>query len=226
MLKGQKILIISPHPDDEAIGCGGLIMLAKKEQASVFVQYVSVGTSRQFVTGQTTAQERMPEIKKAAEYGNFEYNISFQGNEFMKLDSLPQKEIIEKIEDISQQYKPDIVCIPFRQSFDQDHRAVNSAAITAFRPLPSKLRHQPKLIMEYEEPYSWTTEQPFKPNFYFDISSVFDGKITLLKCHTTQLREDPFPRSPQNLERLAGMRGCEISTQFAESYNLIKGQLI
>lgn len=226
MIKNKKILIISPHPDDEAIGCGGLIMLAKQEGASVFVHYISVGTSRQFLTGKTTAKERILEIKEAAKFANFKYKISFQENEFMKLDSLPQKEIIEKIEDANEEFKPDIVCIPFRRSFDQDHRAVSLACITAFRPIPSTLRHQPKIILEYEEPYSWSESEPFKPNFYFDLSSVFKQKIALLKCHKTQIRKDPFPRSPQNLERLAGIRGCEIGTRFAEAYNLLKGQLL
>lgn len=226
MLKNKKILIISPHPDDEAICCGGLIMIAKKEGASVFVQYIAVGTSRQFSIGKTTAQERLPEIKKAAKFGNFTYGISFQGDQFMRLDSLPKKEIIEQIEDINQQWQPDIVCVPFRYSFDQDHRAVSLACITAFRPLPKNLRHQPKIILEYEEPYAWTTGAPFEPNFYFNISTAFKEKISLLKCHETQVRNDPFPRSPENLERLAGLRGCEISVKYAEAYRLLKGQLL
>lgn len=224
MLQDKKILIISPHPDDEAICCGGLIMLAKKEKAAVSVLYMAVGASRQFVTGKTSAQERLPEIKEAADFGNFTYTIAYQGDEFMRLDSLPQKELIEKIEDQVQEFKPDIVCIPPASSFDQDHRAAATAAITALRPLPKTLRHQPTLIFAYEEPYSWTISRPFEPNFYFDISTVFKEKISLLKCHKTQVRNDPFPRSSENLERLAGLRGCEISVKYAEAYHLLKGQ--
>lgn len=226
VIDNKNILIIAPHPDDEAICSGGLIMLAKKKNAKVYVLYMAVGQSRQFLTGQTDANERLPEIKKAAEFGNFEYSIAFQGTEFMRLDASPQKELIEVIEDTTKKFKPHIVSIPFRNSFDQDHRAVSQACITAFRPLPTSLHHQPSIILEAEEPYTWSAENPFTPNFYIDISDTFDEKIELLQCHTTQLREDPFPRSPENLKRLAGLRGSEISTQYAEAYHLIKGKLV
>lgn len=222
----KRVLIVSPHPDDEAISCGGLIMLAKQQKAIVYVLYVAVGESRQFLTGKTSANTRIPEINKASKYGNFKYKIIFQGKEFMRLDSLPQKELIEAIEDTLEKFKPDLVCIPYRFSFDQDHRAVAAACITATRPIPKNLRHQPAIIVEAEEPYSWTTSNIFHPNLYFDISDVFEEKIKLLKCHITQVRKDPFPRSPENLKRLAGIRGSEISTKYAESYNLLRGQLL
>ncbi len=226
MLRGKKLLIISSHPDDEAISCGGLIMLAKKQKATTHVLYMALGTSRQFLTGQTTASERLPELKNAAKYGDFTYSVAFKGDTFMRLDSLPQKDLIEKIEDEIHTCKPDIVCIPSRSSFDQDHRAVATAAITALRPLPKTLRHQVSIILECEEPYSWTASQPSPLNFYFDISDILKEKLTLLACYKTQLREDPFPRSPENLTRLAGIRGCEISTTYAETYSLLRGQLI
>jgi len=226
MLKGKKILIIAPHPDDEVIGCGGIIMLAKQKQAKVLVLFMSVGYSRQLVTKQTNADKRIKETDKAAKYGNFTYKIAFQGKQFMRLDTVPQKELIEKIEDTSYDFKPDIVCIPFRYSFDQDHRAVSTASITAFRPLPQSLTHQPRIILEYEEPYSWTTDKQFLPNFYINISSVIKEKIMLLKQHKTQLRKDPFPRSPKNLQRIAGIRGAEIGIAYAESYSLLREQWV
>lgn len=226
MLSNKKVLIVAPHPDDEAISSGGLIMLCKKHSSKVLVLYISVGFSRQFVTGSTTEKERMLEIAKASKFGNFEYKIAFQGESFTKLDTLPQKDLIEIIEDASHEFKPDIVCIPFRNSFNQDHRAVSLASITAFRPLPRDLRHQPKIVLESEEPYSWTTGEIFKPNFYFDISNCIEDKLDLLRCHKTQLRDDPFSRSPDNLRRLAGSRGCEISVKYAEGYNLLRGQLL
>lgn len=221
-LNNKRILIVAPHPDDESICNGGLIMLAKKVRALVFVLYMSVGESRQFLTGKTTGVSRLIEVKKASKFGNFNYKIAFEGEPFMRLDSLPQKNLIEKIEDVCEKFKPDVVAIPFRQSFDQDHRATASACITAFRPLPKNLRHQPAIILESEEPHSWTNQDAFKPNTFFDISDVFEDKIKLLKCHETQLRDDPFSRSPENLRRLAGLRGCEASVRYAEAYHLLK----
>lgn len=78
MLKDKKILIISPHPDDEAIDCGGLVMKAKKEGGQVFVLYMATGGSRQFTTGkgETKEDQRTLEAHKAAKYGGFNHGLS------------------------------------------------------------------------------------------------------------------------------------------------------
>ena len=200
-------------------------MLAKKEKAKVFVLYMANGRTRQFMNQfcRAPVAERLLEAEKASKYGNFEYVIALNKDEIMRLDSLPQKDLIEVIEDISKAFQPDIVVIPYRDSFSQDHRAVAQACITAFRPLPKSLRWQPEMILEMEEPYSWPSS--FTPNFYVDISNVIEEKIELYKCHASQVPEDPFPRSINNLRRLAGMRGCDISVKYAEGYRLLRGQL-
>lgn len=222
----QRILVISPHPDDEAIGCGGLIMLSRAKKWPVHILYMSVGTSRQFVTGKTNAKTRIPEIKQAAKFGAFTYTIGFRGKAFMRLDALPQKTLIEQIENSIQAFKPTVVTLPHIDSYDQDHRATATAAITALRPLPPKVRHQPSLVLSYAEPYDWDIKEGFHPNFYIDISEFMEQKIALLKKHASQMRNDPFPRSVENLTRLAGFWGTQISTTYAEAYKVLKGKLL
>lgn len=222
----RSVLIISPHPDDEAIGCGGLIMQSIEWKWNVYVLYMCVGSSRQFVTKSTTAKTRIPEIKKAAKFGKFDYSIVNRGRPFMRLDTLPQKKLIEQIENVVHACKPTIVTIPSISSYDQDHRAVAAAAITALRPLPLHVRHQPKFILSYSEPYLWDMGTSFSPNYFLDISAVMEEKIQLLACHASQMRKDPFARSPENLTRLAAFWGTHIGVKYAEGYQLLKGSLV
>ena len=222
MDKLTRLLIISPHPDDEAICCGGLIMKAKKIGAKVFVLYMSTGESRQFSNGETKENDRIEEAYKASEYGNFEMQLSFPGTS-TKLDTIPQKELIEVIENVVQDFKPTIVVIPYQNSYSQDHKAIAAASISALRSMPNNLHYQPKMILELEEATRWPIDS--NPNFYVDISDVMEEKINLYKCHKTQFVEDPHPRSYENLRRLAGLRGAEIDVKYAEAYKLLKGQL-
>lgn len=221
-LRGKKILIVSPHPDDEAICCGGLIMLARRKGAKVFVLYMATGTSRQFMNGMTLEVQRIKEAKRAAKYGKFGYKIAFHGIS-TKVDGVIQKVLIEMIEDTVKNFKPNIVVIPYRNSYSQDHRAVAQACISALRPIPQSLHHQPEMILELEEATNWPT--PANINFYVDISKVMDKKIELYKCHASQVTQDPQYRSCENLRRLAGFRGSEIGVEYAEGYNLIKAAL-
>lgn len=221
-LKDKRILIVAPHPDDEALDSGGLIMRAKKERAFVLVLFMSTGGSRQFVNGFTTGLDRINEAKEASKYGGFIYRIGFVDTS-TKVDTMPQKSLIEFIEDYVKDYVPDIVVIPSRDSYSQDHRAVATAAISALRPIPSAIHHQAKMILEVEEPTSWPNAS--NPNLYIDISEVMEEKLELYKKHKTQVVEDPYNRSCENLKRLAGLRGSEIGVKYAEAYTLLKGQL-
>ncbi len=221
-LKNKRILIVSSHIDDEAICSGGLIMRAKKEEANVFVIYMSTGTSRQFTNGETTENDRIGEAVNASDYGNFGHEIAFKGTS-TNLDMFSQKKMIEYIENITKLFKPEIVVIPYQQSYSQDHRAVAQACISAFRPIPENLHPQPKMILEIEEPTTWPVAS--QPNFYVDISDVFEEKLKLYACHKTQMVQEPHYRSFENLRRLAGFRGSEIGVKYAEAYRFLRGQL-
>ena len=131
--------------------------------------------------------------------------------------------MIELFEDTIEDFNPHIVVIPYQNSYNQDHRVVATAAITAMRPIPPDIRHQAKMILEVEEVTSWPVA--FNPNFYVDISDLMEEKLKLYHCHETQVVEEPYYRSDENLKRCAGLRGNEIGVKYAEAYRLLKGQL-
>ena len=116
--------------------------------------------------------------------------------------------------------RQDIICIPYRDSYNQDHRAVFTACITALRPVPKNVRHMPQIVLEYDEPYIWSiSEDAFKPNFYIELTEeILQNKIKAMKLHESQGRPDPFPRSTENLRRWAEIRGKEIGSHAAEGF--------
>jgi len=216
----SRILVVAPHPDDEIISCGGLILRATKAKAKVHVLFGAVGKCRQLVTGKTDENSRLEETKQVARHCGYTYEFMFVGDEFMRLDSLPQKALIDKVEDAVAKFKPDAVVIPYAGSYDQDHRALHTACITALRPTPQKIRHFVPLVLEAEEPYDWTCGEPFAPDFFVDISGILEDKIKALKLHSTQYRKEPFARSGENIARLAQLRGKSAGTDAAEAYRL------
>lgn len=224
-LNNKNILIISPHPDDEVIGCGGLIAKCKLTNSNLSVLYVTVGSSRQLVTGKTDFKTRNSEIKNVSKYGNFDYKILYKNKYFVELDTVPQKKLINLIEDYIEKQKPEIVFIPMGNSYNQDHRATYQASMAALRPTPVDIRHMVKNVLVYEEPYSWTLNKNFEPNIYLDTEDVEGEKIKLMKLHLTQHREFPFARSKENLIARMKIRGSECGLKSAEAYQLLRGSL-
>lgn len=227
----SKLLVISPHPDDEALGAGGLIGKFKKYKSEVLIVYISIGESRQLVTGQTKGNTRADEIRNVERLARVKTKTIFTGEEFCRLDILPQKAIIEPIEDIIAEFKPSLLAIPNSASYNQDHRAVFDACMTALRPIPKKIRHFIPVVLEYYEPYIWSSRELKKPNVFLDLSekykngNLLDFKLNLYKCHATQVREDPFPRSVENLIHLSHILGKEIGASIAEAYHLIRYEI-
>ncbi|MDO8649129.1 MAG: PIG-L family deacetylase [Candidatus Peregrinibacteria bacterium] len=226
--KGQRMLIVAPHPDDEVFGCGGLIHRCKREGGEVYVLFLTVGTTADFSkSGVSTMDERMKEIESVANALKLDgYRMALPGNEYhLQLDALPQKRLIDEIErgkDISlQALTPQIVLTPLPNDYNQDHRAACLAMLTATRPTPPTFRSQQRLVLQYELPPSgWTAGFEASPlNFYVGLEEEdIEAKVKALELYPSQLKNPKGPLSVHGVRTLAALRGIHSGCDNAEAF--------
>jgi len=229
-LKQEKLLIIAPHADDEVLGCCGLINKVKENGGEVFVHVLSIGGFRKIGFGKIKKESWKKEFLKVVKFLKIDdYDISyFDDKKFLKLDTIPQAELINKIELKSHvsllKIKPTIVAIPTIFSHHQDHIATYKAAIAALRARPQTSDFVPKMVISYESseyshwsPYSEIGS--FSPNLFFNMSKKeIDKKIKALSFYKSQLRKGH--RDKNSIIKLCQIRGLEVGVEFAEAYHL------
>lgn len=227
----QRILVLSPHPDDEILGCGGLIHKAKAAGAEVFVQFLTVGnTTDRCSSVSSTPEERHGEIKLVADYQRWDgWHIAFPGDEYhLRLDQIHRLELANMIEQESPlsiaSLKPTVLIAPHRTSYNQDHQAVAEAAHTAVRPSNVRRRHHPDVVLAYEEAADqWRYDAAPSPNLLVELSEEdLESKLAALRLYATQIHEHPHTRSEQTLRSLAVLRGMQAGVPLAEAFHIMR----
>ncbi len=225
--KGKKLLVIAPHPDDEILGCGGLIGRVKEEGGQVYIMIATVGTTELY-GGHSNLEERIKETDEVMKFMKVDdYEIAFPSDEHhLRLDMMPQKTLVDWFEKESKlalnKIKPDIVAIPFMGSSNQDHRAVAHAAFTACRARPHSLKPFQNLILLYEDPVGNNLLEAFRPNFYVDIKNNLDFKKKALSLYKSQIRGPLHQCSPETVTIKAQSRGREVAIESAEAFMLYR----
>jgi len=132
-------LILAPHADDEAMGCSGLMARLAQAGARIHVLYLAVdGFHHYGLEGDTTFAARAAEIERVIElFGpSCTYEIAYGDQDLIeKLDSLPQRDLVDRFESAINRVEPELLLIPAAPDYDQDHRAVFAAAVAAARPI-------------------------------------------------------------------------------------------
>lgn len=230
-LRHQTLLVIAPHPDDEVIGCAGLIKKIKDNGGKVYVLFLTVGDTKDFSKkGLSTIKKRKNEIKKVAKFLEFDnYYLAFEGNNYhLKLDLIGQKKIMDLIERESivsiENIKPTIVAFPSPFSYNQDHRITTMAAHAALRTNAQGNKHFVPNVLSYEQcADEWSLCQRSHPNFFVPLTlKQINAKLKALKLYKSQVRPFPNPRSVESLKALAILRGSQSGYQFAESYTVYR----
>ncbi len=198
----MKKLLISPHIDDEVLGCGGIL------DKDTFVLHCGV-EDRSYVS----AQERIKEIKEVQKEAQFQMRIL--GNVVNKY-KIP--DLIPEIEKAINEYKPDICLIPY-PSYNQDHRAVFKASLVALRPHDLNFFVRKIAVYEQEHVLFWDHDNigSFKPNYFVPID--IDKKIRLYSLLKSQIRSF---RSPDHLRAMAEVRGGQSNCKYAEAFQIIR----
>lgn len=217
----ERILIISPHADDEVLGCGGLIEKACRFNNQVKVVVIAVGNiEHQHIEGVISGEIRKQELKDAMDFLGCENFEVIYDNKDSLLDTIPKKEIVTKLDTIIKDFTPTMVFFPL-PSYHQDHTILYEACIAALRPNPDYLV---KLIAVYEYPLITWQYQKFwnTGELYLDISKTIDKKIEAFRKHRSQIRPEKHLISPESVKKFAEVRGLEVGFDYAEKYYILR----
>ena len=222
----NRVLVIAPHADDEALGCGGLMARLADQGTATRVLFLTVdGFHHYGLEGGTTFQQRLDEITEVAKLLDFEWDILYGDQDLIeKLDTVPKRDIVDRFETEVNQFQPDLVLIPSGADYDQDHVVTFETALAALRPIaPAFGKWLVPNVLVYESPKImwWRGEIP-RPELFVDISEHLDRKQQALAAYVTQARPSPHIRAPESVEALACLRGKEIGVEFAEAYKVLR----
>jgi LmbE family N-acetylglucosaminyl deacetylase len=202
-----KKLIISPHVDDDVLGCGGIL------DKNTFVLYCGLNESD--IINRPTLQQRLSEAEAAANFCGFKYHILENKVNHYKIPNL-----INSIENFINEKTPLEIYVPY-PSYNQDHRVAYEAALTALRPHDKNFFVKKVLIYEQPHVFLWDFSHNingnFNPNYYVGID--VERKIEAYKLMKTQVRSF---RSPEIIKSMAQLRGSQSNHEYAEAFQLIR----
>lgn len=187
----DKILVVAPHPDDESIGCGGIISLYATQTD---VLLITDGYSRE-IDNKELSEKRNIEFQtamKRAGINDFEMLHIHEHNIYAEKTKL-------KCFDFGKYTK---IFVPNRYENHEDHVAV-------YR-LVKKYAGKKARIFEYEV---WTTIR--NPNIIVDIESVIEKKRDLISCHASQVSDLDYISLSEGLN---AYRGLTHGLKYAEAF--------
>jgi LmbE family N-acetylglucosaminyl deacetylase len=218
----NKVMVFAVHPDDETLGCGGTILKHKKKGDCVSWCIITEKLHEKGFT-EEEIDKRNEEISNVSKGFSFDtiYKLGFPTT---CLDKYSKNELISSISKSINDFKPDILYIPFKNDVHSDHRVSFESVFSCtkiFRYPFIKKIYMMEVLSETEFAPGIPAES-FVPNYYVDISEFFSKKIEILKIFKNEIDIHPFPRSLKNVEALATFRGSAANCDYAESFMLLK----
>lgn len=214
----MKILVVSPHPDDETLGaCGTVLKWISRGAEAVWLNVTNMKTEYGYSAEAVRIREKeIQQVKTAVGYSGF-YDLGFKP---AALETYARGEIIASIKQVFDAIQPEMVFLPSPYDAHSDHRIVYKCAYActkAFRaPYVRKV-----LCMDIisETDYG---DAPFPANCYVDISPYIEEKIRIAGMYQSEFLSSPFPRSEESVRAQARFRGASCCAEYAEAFQIVK----
>lgn len=195
----RRWLVLSPHPDDEVLGCGGLLALEAAAGSEIRVVVVSDGGAG--LAPQTDCEHRRQESRAG---------LALLGVETVEFwdyrdGAIPiAGDIVQRYRELTASWEPDCLLLPATSEAHDDHRRVSRGVLEALTG------HWQGELWFYE------TIQPNPTvNRHLDISTVYLQKQAALEAHASQLG---FYDYLGHIDALSRLRGVACGAARAEAY--------
>ena len=216
----MKTLVVAPHPDDEVLGCGGLL-LRRKDEGACLGWLILTRNSEEMNWDAQKIERRNIEILQVKEALGVQqlFKLDYPS---AQLDSIPMHDLVEKCGRVFDEFAPDEVLMPHWGDVHSDHRIAFDAltACTKWFRYPSIMR-----VLAYETLSETNVGlrpgDRFCPNYFADIDLYLEQKIDLAATYQSEMGQFPFPRSREAIKALAHLRGAQSGFNAAEGYELL-----
>jgi LmbE family N-acetylglucosaminyl deacetylase len=195
------LLVIAPHPDDETLGCGGLIARQLRARAPVHVVFVTNGEAshRNHPTLPSTAVGELRRAEALAALGKLgamdpvaiSTFLAAPDGELDRLSAEEKRRVSEALQRAIAGIGPDYVCVPYRHGGSSEHSAVFALAETMCA------ESRDAGLLEYPV-WAWWNAFRLRPqlargaqNFRLPLGDLRAVKQAALACHRSQLEPTP-----------------------------------
>lgn len=171
--KFKRVLVLAPHQDDESIGCGGLLHLLIAQGTDIRVLFTTDGAqsnlgvspAKSVALRSAEAELALKEITNKIDY--------------LDIDNLApriEQEHQEKLLDVIQETRPDLILLPWMLDAPIKHRLINYQLAS----LPTDAKMNDIAVWGYQ------VHNHLPPNIILDISSVVEDKRKMLAAYRSQ----------------------------------------
>ena len=230
MIKPSDIMVITPHPDDAEFGVAGTVPRWTSEgKAVIYVVCTNgdKGTVDPNIKPDQLALIREQEQLAAAELLGVR-EVVFLRHPDQTLEDTPEfrKELVRLI----RMYKPETVVTadPYRRYiWHRDHRITGQVTLDAIFPYARDLLSFPDLLEEGLQPHKvkevllWAAQEP---NYRIDITATFATKLAALRCHKSQIGDNPSAELEERLRNRHKMLAQGEDYELAEAFYRVEVQ--
>jgi LmbE family N-acetylglucosaminyl deacetylase len=189
----QTVLVIAPHPDDEAIGCGGAVCLHRRRGDSVSAVFL---TSGELGLKHLPREEAWRVREREAEAASGVLGLG--GITFLRLPDwfLGERtaEAAEALRPVLRRAAPGLVYVPHAGEWHPDHRAALAIVRRALKEIPD-----PPALRAYEV---WTPLAEYDD--VEDVTPVMSLKLRAVRCYASQLPTFRYDRAVRGLNQFRG----------------------
>ncbi len=208
----QRVLVISPHPDDESIGCGGALrghVLAGDEVRAIFLTSGEGGGHG--LSPHETARVREIEAQAAAQILGLA-ELAFWREPDGRLQVTD--DLARRMAECLVEWRPHLIYVTHEAEMHSDHRAAAALvrrAVTEMRDAP------PPRVRMYEV---WTPLQEMDE--IVDISDFLETKIAAVQAHRSQCNVLRFDEAVRGLNRFRGEMHSWPGGNYAEVFSRMR----
>jgi LmbE family N-acetylglucosaminyl deacetylase/glycosyltransferase involved in cell wall biosynthesis len=208
-LLGERLLILAPHPDDEVIGCGGLIAQHLRENRAVRVLVATDGAEADPSAGDRDAYRARREeesLRALALLGASDVHfLRFPDRGLDDAVTTPIREHLTA-------FKPDLICVPSPIEIHPDHLALSRAFCDLVQRDESLFADLAIARVAFYE-----VSQPLRPNTLVDITDVAAEKYRAIAAHESQTTIRDYAAYARGLNAYRALT-LSPQTKFAEGY--------